>query len=130
MFGQTAIFIKKLINYRKNHIQTALIFQNQVQENNNSNAQNPPVLNNQRWNDNVCSIMEYFLLIISISIMFLMQNKNFMKRFVFDGLNLNELEEFQLKTSYSQLILNVFIPIIMYAKNNKLFKHVQTEFFG
>ena len=129
MCGQTAIFIKKFINYRKNHLQIALIFQNQLQENNNSDAQNPRSLrNNQRWNDNVCSILEYFLLIISIFLMFLLHNKKFMKRFVFVGLNLNELEELQLKNSYNQLILNVFIPIIMYAKNKKLFKHVKTEF--
>ena len=123
--GQTACFIKKIINQRNNHIQIALYNQNPNQYNNNLVPPNPLFhLNNQCWNDDFCSNASIYFLMICILVIIFSHNS------IYNWSSLNEVEKMQLKYNSSQLILNVFIPIIMYVKNNKLFKHVKTEIYG
>ena len=113
--GQTACFIKRIINQRKNknHIQITFSEQNRIIRH-----------NFQRWNDNTYSITGNFLIIICILVIIFSHN------YVYRWPNLNEEEKMQLKYNYSQLILNVFIPIGFIMKNKKLFKHLKTEIYG
>ena len=123
--GQTACFIKRIINQRKNHIQITLSKQNHTQKNNNSVPTNKIIRHNsQRWNDNTYSITGNFLIIICILVIIFSHN------YVYRWPNLNEEEKMQLKYNYSQLIFNVFIPIGFIMKNKKLFKHLKTEIYG
>ena len=81
--------------------------------------------NNQPINHYICSISGYFLLMI---VMFLlMLSKIFLNHFVLNSSRLNMEEKSHFVDSFDHLILNVVIPLTIYVKNDKLFKHVKNE---
>ena len=46
---------------------------------------------------------------------------------IFSGYDLSEEDQRQLHIQSVQLIQSVGVPLFMYVKNGKLFKHVKTE---
>ena len=106
--GQLAIFIKKRIEHNIDPVQPK-----QIQA------------NNQQWNDYICSNLHLISLFI-FTIAFVVASP-FISVIIFNYSSLSEEDLIQLKFQSLQLIQCVFVPLIMYVKNEKLFNHVKTE---
>ena len=119
--GQIAIFVKKFIEHQKDKIPVASINPNEG----NSPVSNTLVANNKRWNEYLCNNTGLFTILIFLALMvtflhFGLGEYIFMK-------NLYEEDQRLLRYHFNGLIMNVFIPVCIYAMNDKLFNHVKTE---
>lgn len=127
--GQTAIWIKKFSDFRRDKklqgvIGTIIKTDNTLLLSTTTHP-NTFKFNNQKVNYYICSVSDYFLLMI---VMFLlMLSKIFLNDFVLNSSRLNIEEKSHFVDSFDHLILNVVIPLTIYVKNDKLFKHVKNE---
>ena len=103
-----AIFIKKRIEHNIDPIQP-----------------NPIQANNKQWNNYICSNLH--LIFLFIFVIALVVGSPFISVIIFNYSNLSEEDLIQLKFQSLQLIESVFVPLIMYVRNDKLFNHVKTE---
>ena len=110
--GQTAILVKKCQECHKDE---------EVE-----NIQRVPnAINNQRWNHLLCSnsgIMTIILLLFFVLISKYIQNWWILSYF-----KLNKVEMFHMFSIFDTFIYCVGIPLTIYARNDKLYKHVKTE---
>ena len=93
-----------------------------------STKTNNKLINNQKWNEDFCSNCGIIVLLLIYFIMGL--SATILQWAVFYGSNLSEVEKTQYKYHFFQLFKHVFIPVFIYLKHGKLFKHVKTEMLG
>ena len=114
--GQTAILVKKCKEYHKDE---------EVENTQKAINQNNLEINNQRWNQLLCSnsgIMTIILLLFFVLISKYIQNWWILSYF-----KLNKVEMFHMFSIFDTFIYCVGIPLTIYARNDKLYKHVKTE---
>ena len=114
--GQTAILVKKCKEYHKDE---------EVENTQKAINQNNLEINNQRWNHLLCSnsgIMTIILVLIIIMISKYVQNW-----WVLSNFKLNKVEIIHVFSIFDTFIYCVGIPLTIYARNDKLYKHVKTE---
>ena len=117
MCGQTAISIRKCIEHNKDEGVT-IVQQNAINENNQA-------INNQRWNHFLCSNSGTTTITMIILIdLFLLR---FILNWFSDHLDLNKVEKLQFRYMFYTIMYCVVIPIVTYARNEKLYKHVKNE---
>ena len=114
MCGQAAISIKKCIEHCKDE-GVANIQQNGINENNQA-------FNNQRWNHLLCS---NFGIITIVLVLFL--TKYIINWWILNHFKLNKVETIQFSYSFQTFVYCVVIPLAIYARNEKLYKHVKNE---
>ena len=119
MCGQTAISIRKCKERCKDegvaNVQNTIIKKN-------------PAINNQRWNHVLCSNsgnITIVLVLFSALIIDLFLSKN-----IQNWLILSKVETIQLSYTITSFVFCVGIPVAIYARNEKLYKHVKSEIFG
>ena len=116
MCSQTAISIMKCKEHCKDERVTNV--QNLINKKNQS-------INNQRWNHFLCSNSGTTIITMIILI------DLFLLRFIlnwFSGhLDLNRVETLQFRYMFYTIMYCVVIPIVTYARNEKLYKHVKNE---
>ena len=83
-------------------------------------------MNNQRWNHHVCSNFGTMTIILILS--FTILSKYILAWWILNNLDLNKNETVQLTEMFDQFVYSICIPITIYAKNDKLYKHVKNEF--
>ena len=118
MCGQAAISIKKCIEHCKDE-GVANIQQNGINENNQA-------FNNQRWNHLLCSnygTMVIFLVIILDLVLL----KYILNSWILNHFKLNKVETLQFRYMFYTFVYCVSIPVAIYARNEKLYKHVKIE---
>ena len=148
--GQIAIWTKKHVEHKRDQVQLVQItpirhFQDKWNHGlepdephlRNESDQNPKSIkinkkllkiNNQKWNEHFCSNSGIILLLI---IVFLIGScATILQWVVFNGSDLTEELKTQFKYHILQLISTVLIPIFIYLKHGKLYKHVKTEILG
>ena len=104
--GQTAIFFKRRIENKIDPVQ-------------------PNNVNNKQWNNAICT---NFWLLFLISFLFTVgMASRYVTFTIFSYYELSEEDQWQLHIQIVQLIQSVGVPLFMYVKNGKLFKHVKTE---
>ena len=123
VLGQTAILIKKFIEYYK---------ERQAQNNvnvmihNNHPANNQ--INNTHWNHQICNNYGLLVLIVILLVLVLSQ---FVGRFRLNRLsswkNLTYEENAHLYDNTEFVLFTIGIPMIMYVRNEKIRKHVGDE---
>ena len=114
--GQTAILVKKCKEYHKDE---------EVENTQKAINQNNLEINNQRWNHLLCSnsgIMTIILLLFFVLISKYIQNWWILSYFKF-----NKVEMFHMFSIFDTFIYCVGIPLTIYARNDKLYKHVKNE---
>ena len=114
--GQTAILVKKCKEYHKDE---------EVENTQKAINQNNLEINNQRWNQLLCSnsgIMTIILLLFFVLISKYIQNWWILSYF-----KLNKVEMFHMFSIFDTFIYCVGIPLTIYARNDKLYKHVKNE---
>ena len=114
--GQTAILVKKCKEYQKDE---------EVENTQKAINQNNLEINNQRWNHLLCSnsgIMTIILLLFFVLISKYIQNWWILSYF-----KLNKVEMFHMFSIFDTFIYCVGIPLTIYARNDKLYKHVKNE---
>lgn len=114
--GQTAILVKKCKEYHKDE---------EVENTQKAINQNNLEINNQRWNHLLCSnsgIMTIILLLFFVLISKYIQNWWILSYF-----KLNKVEMFHMFSIFDTFIYCVGIPLTIYARNDKLYKHVKNE---
>ena len=88
--------------------------------------QNNQQINNQRWNHLLCSnygTMVIFLVII-IDLVLL---KYILNSWILNHFKLNKVETVQISSMFDVFVYCVVIPLAIYARNEKLYKHVKIE---
>ena len=114
--GQTAILVKKCKEYHKDE---------EVENTQKAINQNNLEINNQRWNQLLCSnsgIMTIILLLFFVLISKYIQNWWILSYF-----KLKKVEMFHMFSIFDTFIYCVGIPLTIYARNDKLYKHVKNE---
>ena len=114
--GQTAILVKKCKEYQKDE---------EIENTQKAINQNNLEINNQRWNHLLCSnsgIMTIILLLFFVLISKYIQNWWILSYF-----KLNKVEMFHMFSIFDTFIYCVGIPLTIYARNDKLYKHVKNE---
>ena len=114
--GQTAILVKKCKEYHKDE---------EVENTQKAINQNNLEINNQRWNHLLCSnsgIMTIILVLILLMISKYVQNW-----WILSNFKLNKVEIIHVFSIFDTFIYCVGIPLTIYARNDKLYKHVKTE---
>ena len=76
--------------------------------------------NNQRWNKQLMSLPFYLILSMFFFILFIISP--ILKE------NLDGQEKLQLKDNIIQILLNVILPLMICARNDKILKHLRSEF--
>ena len=116
MCSQTAISIMKCKEHCKDERVTNV--QNLINKKNQS-------INNQRWNHFLCSNSGTTIITMIILIdLFLLR---FILNWFSDHLDLNKVEKLQFRYMFYTIMYCVVIPIAIYARNEKLYKHVKVE---
>ena len=82
-------------------------------------------MNNQQWNNYICSNL--YLIFLIISLITVLKAFRFISIIISNDSGLSEEDLIQLKSQSLQFILSVFVPLFMYVKNDKLLKHVKNE---
>ena len=80
-------------------------------------------LNTQKWNQYLCSTTGTFLMLLVIFSITL--TKYFLDYVLANYLNSDE--KLLMNHNLVEIILNVVLPLYLYVKNDKLFKHVKQE---
>ena len=114
--GQIAILVKKCKEYHKDE---------EIENTQKAINQNNLEINNQRWNHLLCSnsgIMTIILLLFFVLISKYIQNWWILSYF-----KLNKVEMFHMFSIFDTFIYCVGIPLTIYARNDKLYKHVKNE---
>ena len=123
--GQMAISLKKFIEYHKD----AKVANEQTPKRKGWTESQPNQhdhqMNNQRWNHHLCS--NYGTMTIILLISFTLLSKYILEWWILKYFNLNKDETVQLTEIFDQLVYSICIPIAIYAKNDKLYKHVKNE---
>ena len=127
VLGQTAIWIKKFIEYYKERKA-----QNIVNVMTTQIDQSPPpaniVINNTHWNHQICNNYGLLVLIVILLVLVLSQ---FVGRFRLNRLsswkNLTYEENAHLYDNTEFVLFTIGIPMIMYVRNEKIRKHVGDE---
>ena len=125
VFGQTAILIKKFIEYYKEkqaQINVNVMIQNNQPVNN--------VINNIHWNHQICNnyLLLFLLLLILVSMLsqFVLRSK--WNHWMLSSLkNLTFEEKAHLYDNIEFVLFTIGIPLIIYIKNEKIRKHVVDE---
>ena len=127
VLGQTAILIKKFIEYYKERKA-----QNIVNVMTTQIDQSPPaniVINNTHWNHQICN--NYGLLVLIVILLVLVLWYFFAERFRLNRLsswkNLTYEENAHLYDNTEFVLFTIGIPMIMYVRNEKIRKHVGDE---
>ena len=110
------ILVKKCKEYHKDE---------EVENTQKAINQNNLEINNQRWNQLLCSnsgIMTIILLLFFVLISKYIQNWWILSYF-----KLNKVEMFHMFSIFDTFIYCVGIPLTIYARNDKLYKHVKNE---
>ena len=124
--GQLTILIKKHIEHRRDIVVHISINQNQEEQNQNDNSvPGPLIANNKRWNDYLCNNTCLIGIIFVVAIVVCLSHFGYL----FCLANHCEEDKFVLTTFFYYIILIVFIPASVYAKNDKLLNYVKTEIF-
>ena len=113
MYGQTAISIIKCKENCKDE---------EVANVQNAMNQNNQQINNQRWNHLLCS---NFGIITIVLVLFL--TKYIINWWILTHFKLNKVETIQFSYSFQTFVYCVVIPLAIYARNEKLYKHVKNE---
>ena len=128
VLGQTAIWIKKFIEYYKERKA-----QNIVNVMTTQIDQSPPpaniVINNTHWNHQICNNYGLLVLIVILLVLVLSQ---FVGRFKLNQMfsswkNLTFEEKAHLYDNIEFVLFTIGIPFIIYIKNEKIRKHVVDE---
>ena len=135
--GQIAIKVKKRTEYKRDlaqvrHVQAQLsdcLKPDDPQGTKSTKTNNKLIkINNQKWNEDFCSNSGIIVLLL---IFFLMGvSSTILQWAIFYGSNLSEEEKTQYKFHFFLLLKDVFIPVFIYLKHGKLFRHVKTEILG
>ena len=125
VLGQTAIWIKKFIEYYKERKAQNKVNIMMTQINQPANI----AINNKHWNPQICN---NYGLIVLIVILFVLVLAQFVGRFKLNQMlsswkNLTFEEKAHLYDNIEYVILCVVIPLIMYFRNEKMRKHVLDE---
>ena len=100
----------------------AIFFKKRIE--NNIDSIQPKNGNNQQWNNYICS--NFWLIFLIILLFTIGMGARFVSVLISTDSSLSEEEYIQLKYQCVQLI-HTIVPLFMYVKNDKLFKHVKTE---
>ena len=111
--GKSAFYTKKFIEHWKDQKQIGPIVVTKI--------------NNQRWNKDLCGVTGYLLILLTI--LFINFSYVILSKII-DKLNFNEEQKLQLMASLDMLISKFFVPMGIYANNEKLRKHVKCEFMN
>ena len=113
IIAQTAIFIKKKFENRRDRIAVGNI-EFDGEKNNNTNC-----MNTQKWNPNICATPRTFLMILLVFIVHFISGNS-----LYSWSNLNSNEKSLLATNVYQLMFNLGVPLYMYGKNTSIFQHL------
>ena len=116
IIAQTAIFLKKKIENRRDRIAVGNIEYDE-EKNNNTNC-----MNTQKWNPNICATPRTFLMILLVFIVHFISGNS-----LYSWFNLNSNEKSLLATNVYQLMFNLGVPLYMYGKNISIFQHLIHE---
>ena len=114
--GQTAILVKKCKEYQKDE---------EVENTQKAINQNNLEINNQRWNHLLCSNSGIMTLILLL--FFVLISKYIQNWWILSYFKLNKVEMFHMFSIFDTFIYCVGIPLTIYARNDKLYKHVKNE---
>ena len=114
--GQTAILVKKCKEYHKDE---------EVENTQKAINQNNLEINNQRWNHLLCSNSGIMTLILLL--FFVLISKYIQNWWILSYFKLNKVEMFHMFSIFDTFIYCVGIPLTIYARNDKLYKHVKNE---
>ena len=114
--GQTAISIRKCLEHCKD--EGVANVQNAVNQNNQA-------INNQRWNHLLCSNSGTMTIILVL--FFILISKYIQNWWILNHFKLNKVETMQYSLMFNTFVYCVGIPLAIYARNEKLYKHVKNE---
>ena len=125
VLGQTAIWIKKFIEYYKERKAQNKVNIMMTQINQPANI----AINNKHWNHQICN---NYGLIVLIVILFVLVLAQFVGRFKLNQMfsswkNLTFEEKAHLYDNIEFVLFTIGIPLIIYIKNEKIRKHVVDE---
>ena len=83
-------------------------------------------VNNQHWNSHLCDHIGYLLLLLTMVLVcfsYIILNK-----FIFINSNLNDNQKLQLMMCLHMIITKIVVPVGIYVKNEKIFKHLKIVF--
>ena len=113
IIAQTAIFLKKKFENRRDRIAVGNIEYDE-EKNNHTNC-----MNTQKWNPNICATPTTFFIILVVFVVHFISGTSLLKWF-----NLNSNEKSLLATNVYQLMFNLGVPLYMYGKNISIFQHL------
>ena len=119
LIAQTAIFLKKKFELRRDRFAVGNI--KYEEKKNNTNC-----MNIQKWNPAICNTPQYISLIFVVVFVINFASGNLLLKWS----NLNSNEKSLMATNIFQLILNLGIPLALYAKNKSIFQHLIHEILG
>ena len=125
VLGQTAIWIKKFIEYYKERKAQNKVNVMMTQINQPANI----AINNKHWNHQICNNYGLIVLIVMLFVLVLSQ---FVGRFKLNQIfsswkNLTFEEKAHLYDNVEFILFSIGIPLIMYIRNEKIRKHVLDE---
>ena len=122
LIAQTAIFLKRKFEHRRDNFAVGNITYEEKKDDNNC-------MNNLEWNPYICTTPRTFFFLVAVFILHLCSGN-----LLFKWSNLNSHEKSLLATNAFQVILSLGVPLYMYSKNMSIFQHliheILEEFFG
>ena len=119
MSGQMAISIRKCKEHCKDEEVTNL---------QNAKNQNNQAINTQRWNHLLCSNSGTISIVLVLFLALIIDL--FLSKNIQNWLILSKVETIQFSYTIDTFVFCVGIPVAIYARNEKLYKHVKSEIFG
>ena len=86
--------------------------------------QNNQAVNNQQWNDLLCSNSGIMTLILILFLIFV--SRYIQNLWILNNFYLNKVERVQIISMFDTFVFCVVV-LIIYARNDRLYKHVKTE---